>query len=58
MRPGRIGQALANALTTFFDQADPQANIVEVPHQIQDVVARISVFREDMTGDPRLEDDR
>ncbi len=58
IRPGRIDRALADALSKFFDHGDPQANIVNVPPQIQGIVTRISVFREDMTGDPRLEDDR
>ena len=58
IRPGRIDRVLADALASFFDHGDPQAKIVEVPPQIQDIVTCISVFREDMTGDPRLEDDR
>jgi hypothetical protein len=58
IRPGRIDRVLADALASFFDHGDPSAKIVQVPPQIQDIVTCISVFREDMTGDPRLEDDR
>ncbi len=58
LRPGRIDSILADALTRFFDRGDSDAKIMEVPDQIHDVVTRISVFREDMKGDPRLEDDR
>lgn len=58
LRPGRIGSVLANALTEYFNRRDPDARTIQVPEQIQDVVARISVFRENMAGDPRLEDDR
>jgi len=58
IRPGRIDRALADALVHFFDKGDPEANAIDVPDKIQDIVTRISVFREDMTGDPRLQDDR
>lgn len=58
VRPGRIAQALADTLANFFAQGDPQANFIQVPQHIQDTVARISIFREDMTGDLRLENDQ
>jgi hypothetical protein len=58
IRPGRIDVALANALRDFFESGDRSANTIEVPPQIQDIVTRIHVFREDMKGDPRLQDDR
>jgi len=58
IRPGRIDAALAEALSKFFEHGDPQANMIDVPTQIQDTVKHISVFRENMTDDPRLEDDR
>lgn len=57
IRPGHIDRALANALTSFFNRGDSDAKIIEVPKEIKDVVSRISVFRADITGDPRLEDD-
>lgn len=58
IRPGRIDRALGDALIRFFDKGDPQANAIDVPDDIQDIVTCITVFREDMTGDPRLRDDR
>lgn len=58
IRPGRIDQALAHALANFFAQGDSQTNVIKVPQHIQDTVTSISVFREDLRGDPRLEDDR
>lgn len=58
IRPGHIDHALADALAIFFNHGDRNANIIAVPQRIQDFVTRISVFREDMTGDPRLQDDR
>jgi len=58
IRPGRIDSALADALANFFDRGNPNGNIIEVPKQIQNIVTRISVFREDLTGDPRLQDNR
>lgn len=57
-RPGRIDHTLADALAHFFDQDDRIATTIEVPQHIQDIVSHISVFREDMAGDPRLQDDR
>lgn len=57
MRPGRIGSILAEALNGFFNQADTSIGFVEVPVKIQNVVSRISVFREDLTGDPRIGND-
>ena len=58
MRPGRISTALARALNDFFAKDDSSSSHVEVPTQIESLVTRISVFKEDLTGDSRLKDDR
>lgn len=58
IRPGRIHECLADALNGFFASHDPDTQSVAVPESVQDVVSRISVFKEDLTGDPRLGDQR
>lgn len=62
IRPGHIHAPLAQALNGFFQHHDPNvpsihfpnARSIAVPAPIRDVVTRISVFREDLTGGPRL----
>jgi hypothetical protein len=57
LRPGQIDRALADTLNEFFDREGKKATIIAVPERLQAIVHRISVFCEDLTGDPRIEDD-
>lgn len=66
IRPGKIQASLAQALNGFFQQCDPDVQQLDyprvqniaVPDLVRDVVTGISVFRADLAGDPRLNDDR
>ncbi len=58
IRPRRIHTHLSDALGAFLAHHDPDAQSVDVPESLRDIVTRISVFREDLTGDPRLGDPR
>jgi hypothetical protein len=58
IRPGRIHASLAEALNGFFARNDPVTQSVAVPESVRDIVTRISIFREDLAGDPRLGDPR
>lgn len=57
-RPGRIEANLAAGIDAFFELGDRTATEIQVPYCLREAVARISVYRADLAGDPRLADDR
>jgi hypothetical protein len=57
-RPGRIHADLDAALNEFFAGCDTNRAHYEVPARVESPIAQIRIFKEDLTGDPRLEDDR
>jgi hypothetical protein len=58
IRPGRIAPALARALTDYFERGAPEDGWIQVPEKATGTVRSINATREDLRGDPRLEDDR
>lgn len=57
LRPGRIHKELAEVLNELFAEHDRATEHVDVPKVLKHIVKHITVFKEDLTGDPRIEND-
>lgn len=57
LRPGQCIIPLAEALNAYLNSSKCERGVLPVPSELQDTVSRISVRLEDLTGDPRLDDE-
>ena len=55
LKPGRVDKVLATTLNEFFAQPEQPAHNIPVPDEVRPVVTGISYFKEDLSGDPRID---